>query len=181
MDREQVHGVLSFGEGVRILKMAFPRYFRNNPKNMHSGETMTLLEMLEKGYIQCDTCMFQPGKTSDDLQEQAERLAEILHQSSYAGVLRSALDVFSEHQPDLHRMMHGALYYPNLKLYAYVSYLTPKTLLGLMAQSDCEQVAVFTALAKWGHRKYYLLFKRCEPWTKFSQRIKSYDLPFLDP
>ncbi|MDR1131911.1 MAG: hypothetical protein LBL15_05790, partial [Oscillospiraceae bacterium] len=68
-------------------------------------------------------------------------------------------------------------YCPKLKLYVYVSYLTPKTLLGLLAQPDCEQVAVFIGLAKWGRRNHYLLFRRVGTGKAFNQTLQDLNPP----
>jgi hypothetical protein len=179
MGTEQIQSEFTFGESMRILKMAFPRYFQNNALNVQSGETAALLALLEKGYIQCGNRGFHPPKNSKELQAQAERLAGALRKSSYTRSLRNALHVFSGSQPDLLRTMHGALYYPELKRYIYVSYLTPKTLLSLFANPECEQVAVFTAMAKWGRKNHYLLFKRGGSWAEFNQCIQEFDLSFL--
>jgi hypothetical protein len=181
MGTEQIQSEFTFGESMRILKMTFPRYFQNNALNVQSGETAALLALLEKGYIQCGSCGFRPPKNPKELQEQAERLAGALRKSSYIRALRNALHVFSRYQPDLLRTMHGALYYPDLKLYLYVSYLTPKTLLSLFANPDCEQMAVFTAMAKWGRKNHYLLFKRNGSWAEFNQCIQEFELSFLNP
>jgi hypothetical protein len=179
MGTEQIQGEFTFGESMRLLKMAFPRYFQNNALNVQSGETAALLALLEKGHIQCGSRGYHPAKNPEELQDKAKRIAGVLRKSSYIRALRNALHVFSGYQPDLLRTMCGALYYPELKLYVFVSYLTPKTLLSLFAEPDCEQVAVFTAMAKWGRKNHYLLFKRCGPWAEFGQLVQSFDLPFL--
>ncbi|MDR1131751.1 MAG: hypothetical protein LBL15_04970 [Oscillospiraceae bacterium] len=165
---EPAYNEFTFGESVRILKMAFPRYFRSHTLNAQSGETAALLALLEKGCIKCGSIGFRPEKNpSARILAEAERLAEVLHKSSYIRAFRKVLHIFSGYWIDLLKTKNGALYYPELKLFVCVGYLTPKALLSLFAEPDCEQVAIFTAMAKWGRRNHYLLFRRGAAWEEF--------------
>jgi hypothetical protein len=177
MKMEKTDNQFTLDDALRILSLAFPRYFQLNPFDERSSETAMLLALLQKGYIQCVSQRFQPAKKPEELQAQAERLAGVLRQNSYIRILRSALHVFSEYQPDLLGTMYGALYYPELKLYVYVSYLTPKTLLNLFAEPACEQVAVFTGIAKGGRKNRYMLFKRVIAWEEYDRFVQNQVCP----
>jgi hypothetical protein len=177
---EQTYGDFTFGESMRILKMAFSRYYKNYALNVQSGETAALLTMLERGCIKCSSHSFQLVKNlTEGTQAEVDQMAGVLRKKSYSRILCNALHVFSEHQPDMSRVKYGALYYPDLKLYTCVGYLTPKVLLCLFAEPDCEQVAVFAAMAKWERKNHYLLFERSGPWEEYSRVAKSCNLPFL--
>jgi hypothetical protein len=168
MAMEQMDNQNTLVENLRTIKMAFPRYFRNNAFDVRDEGIAAVLALLEKGTIQCACQKFEPVKASAELQAQAKRLAEVLRQSSYVLALRNALHVYSGYQFDLFGTIHSALYYPEIKLYAYTGYLTPKTLLDLLAKPECEQVAVFTGMAKWGRRNHYLLFRRTGAWEEYT-------------
>jgi hypothetical protein len=172
----RTYSEFAFGESLRILKMAFPRYFQTCTLDVQSGETAALLTMLERGFIKCGAVGFQKSKkTAADVLTEAEQLAEILHKSSYTRALRNMVHAFSEYQYDLLRTRNGALYYPELKLYACVSYLTPKVLLKLLSEPDCEQVAVFTTMAKWGYKNHYLQFRRAGSWRDVNRITRNMD------
>jgi hypothetical protein len=176
---KRTYPAFTFIESVRILKKAFPRYFQNYTPDLHTGETAALLAMLEKGCILCSHHDFQPVETLPaELQSEAERIAEVLRKKTYARVLRNVLHVFSEYRPDLSRSKCGALFYPELKLYACVGYLTPKNLLRLFADPDCEQVAVLVITATWKRKSHYLLFERGGSWEEYIRLAKSFDLAF---
>jgi hypothetical protein len=174
---ERTDNQFTVGDALRILNLAFPRYFQLNPFDAGTGEVAVLLALLEKGYVRCDRHDFQPPQKPGELQAQAERLAGVLRQNSYIRVLRNALHVFSEYQPDLLETLYGALYYPDLKLYVHVSYLTPKTLLSLLAEPACEQVAVFTGVAKGGRKNRYMLFKRVITYKEYDRFVQNPDHP----
>jgi hypothetical protein len=177
---EQTYGNFTFGESMHILKMAFSRYFKNYALDVQTGETAALLTLLEKGCIKCSSHGFQLVKNlSEETESTVDQLAETLRKKSYSRILCNALHVFSEYRPDMSRVKYGALFYPELKLYICVGYLTPKVLLCLFAEPDCEQVAVFAAMAKWERKNYYLLFEHSGPWEDYGRVASCFGLPYL--
>jgi hypothetical protein len=174
MKMENLRECLSLGENMWILKIAFSRYFKNHDLDMQSGEMAMLLTMLEKGSIKCGSYSFSSVKTlPDKVETEVKRLAEILRKKSYVRSLRHVLHVFSEYRYDLSQLNNKVLYYSKLKLCVSIDYLSPRTLLCLLAELNCKQVAVFTRMAKWDHENHYLLFERSGSWKEFSRFAKT--------
>jgi hypothetical protein len=152
------------GEAIRVLRMAFAQYYGRYGFDAQSGETALLLDMLLQG---CLRCVKTESPVMEDLPEktlaEAKRMSEILRKRSYERLLRRVAYAFDGYDPYMTR--DGALYYPDLKTYVYAGYLTPKTLLDLLAQPECEQVAVFGENMKRIRRADYLLFLHSQPGT----------------
>lgn len=177
---ERPYSESTVGESMRILKMAFSRYFKNYALNVQAGETGALLAMLEDGAIKCSCIGFQLiKKLPDEVQEEMEGLAEKLRKRSYSRILYNALNVFSDYRYTAGQVKYGALYYPDLKMYLCIGYLTPKILLKLLTEPDCEQVAVFAAMAKWERKNQYLVFEHGASREEFNRQLQRFELPFL--
>jgi hypothetical protein len=173
---ERLNGETTLGESMRILKIAFPQYFKNYTLNMQAVETDALMTMLKKGYIKCNSIGFSPIKNiPDEIQIEVGKLAETLRKKSYAHILRNALNVFSDYSYDSNQAKYGALYYPDLKMYLCIGYLTPKILLKLFTEPDCEQMAVFATMAKWERKNRYLLFEYGTTQEEFKRQMKSFE------
>jgi hypothetical protein len=152
------------GEAIRALRMAFARYYELHGFDAQSGETALLLDMLQRGRLRA-RCVESPSlkELPEKAAAEAERMSGILRKRSYERLLRRAAYAFGEYSYDPYMTRDGALYYPELKTYVYAGYLTPKTLLDLLAQPECGQVAVFGETMKRTHRDDYLLFTRVRP------------------
>jgi hypothetical protein len=151
-------------EILRLLKKAFRQYYKKYKFDAYAGTTAELMKLLTTGAARCRNVEYEPGFTlPEESEDEAKRLCGVFRRQKCLFQVRAALHVFADQEYDLLSSKHGALYYPEPRMYVYCGHLSPNTLLRILEEPDCGQAALFIpALIFRRGRPCYLLFERAE-------------------
>jgi hypothetical protein len=154
------------GEAIRLLKNAFRWYYNKYGYNTYAKTTAKLKELLETGSLRYRTVRYKADFTlPEETETEAKCLCSLFRRQNCLFQMRAMLHVFAKQEYDLMLSKHGALYYPELRMYVHCGHPSPNNLLKILAEPSCGQAALFspTQAHRIGDARYLLFERRDQP------------------